>query len=120
MPNQRIERIDLLILLKPLKKRMLLNFYKNKIMKKEEVFVDNIKCGGCSSSIKSALIKITGVANPEVNIDAGKVIFDCDSEETKAIVSKKIAGMVYAKKGTSTLVQKGKYYVSCVIGRGQG
>jgi len=88
-------------------------------MKKSEILVDNIKCGGCANNVRTSLEKIEGVENVHVQIEEGKVSLEHDTDETKADVLKKLASLGYPEQGTSTLVQKGKSYVSCMIGRVQ-
>lgn len=88
-------------------------------MNKSEVLVDNIKCGGCANNVKLSLNKIEGISSVEVEIEAGKVAFEYASDEAKTAVLQKLTSLGYPEQGTSTLAQKGKSYVSCMIGRVQ-
>ena len=42
-------------------------------MKTQEIFVENIKCGGCMTSIKLALEKIKGIAKVEIDKEEEKI-----------------------------------------------
>jgi len=42
-------------------------------MKTQEIFVENIKCGGCMTSIKQALEKIKGIAKVEIDLEKEKI-----------------------------------------------
>lgn len=88
-------------------------------MKSSEILVDNIKCGGCANNVQLSLKKIAGVGKVDVQIEEGKVTLEYDTDETKTAVLEKLASLGYPEQGTSTLVQKGKSYVSCMIGRVQ-
>ena len=77
------------------------------------IAVENIKCGGCMNSIKTALMKINGVEN--VSIDKETVTIDATVE--KIILINVLSKMGYPEKGNNDLLKKAKSYVSCAIGK---
>lgn len=86
-------------------------------MTREKILVDNLKCGGCATSVKIALGNLQGISQVEVLPDECMVEFDSENEVAKSMAVEKLKNLGYPPQGTSTLVQKGKSYVSCVIGR---
>ena len=82
----------------------------------EQVFiVENIKCGGCMNSIKTALQKIAGVASVDINQATDTVIVTGKADKSEIINKLNILG--YPEKGNNSMVKKAKSYVNCAIGR---
>jgi copper chaperone CopZ len=77
--------------------------------------VENIKCGGCMNSIKTALLKIEGVT--EVNIDKEIDTVTVTGAMNREDVVNKLNELGYPEKGNNTLIRKAKSYVNCAIGR---
>ncbi len=77
--------------------------------------VENIKCGGCMNSIKTALLKIDGAENVIIAKDTD-IIFVFGNVD-RAIIIDKLNDLGYPEKGNNTLVRKAKSYVNCAIGR---
>lgn len=81
-----------------------------------EIFVHNIKCGGCANSIKSKLEKIDGVKNISIDIEEGKVSFDTSDQNIINSIKSTLKKMGYPE-GDPTTFESAKSYVSCMIGR---
>ena len=82
---------------------------------KNQFEVENIKCGGCMNSIKTALLKIENVE--EVTIDKEiDTIFVTGNVEWETIIAK-LNELGYPEKGQNTLIRKAKSYVNCAIGK---
>lgn len=81
-----------------------------------EIFVENIKCGGCINGIKNALSAFPGVKSVEIILDEEKVIIQGDRLEKSVFVTK-MDGMGYPEKGNNTFLKEAKSYVSCAIGK---
>ena len=64
------------------------------------IIVDNVRCGGCVSTIKNGLQEIPGVAQVEVSIEGGVVTVDCDDALRPNLVAK-LAELGYPERGTS-------------------
>jgi copper chaperone CopZ len=82
---------------------------------KQQFEVENIKCGGCVNSIKTALLKLKGVESIEVDKDIDTIALTGTIE--RDLVIKKLNDLGYPEKGQNTMVKKAKSYVSCAVGR---
>jgi copper chaperone CopZ len=81
-----------------------------------ELFVENIKCGGCMSGIKNALLEFPGVKSVEIDLAEEKITIQGEKLDRKAYL-KKVDGMGYPEKGNNTFLKEAKSYVSCAIGK---
>lgn len=84
---------------------------------KREVYIENLKCGGCAATIKKGVSNIPGVE--EVHVDVEKSMVSFSSEENLLTeVKEKLSKLGYPEVGdTNTLVHKAKSFVSCAVGR---
>ena len=77
--------------------------------------VENIKCGGCANSIRSAFDN-----QVEVDIEAGRLTFALDHAEREAVVEK-LRALGYPETGSTEgidrMAAKAKSFVSCAVGR---
>ncbi len=81
-----------------------------------EIFVENIKCGGCMSGIKKALSEFKGVKSVEITLEEEKIQIQ-GKQLNRAAYIKKMDSMGYPEKGNNTLFKEAKSYVSCAIGK---
>lgn len=79
-----------------------------------KIEVENIKCGGCMNSIKTALLKIENVI--DVTIDKETDTITIDAENDRAVFANALSSLGYPEKGHNTLLHKGKSFVSCAVG----
>lgn len=79
-----------------------------------KIEVENIKCGGCMNSIKTALLKIENVI--EVAIDKETDTITVTSDTVRAVFVNTLSTLGYPEKGYNTLLHKGKSFVSCAVG----
>lgn len=77
--------------------------------------VENIKCGGCMNSIKTALLKLEDAETVVIDKDTD-IIFVTGNVDRELIINK-LNDLGYPEKGNNTLVRKAKSYVNCAIGR---
>ena len=84
-------------------------------MKTHQIFVENIKCGGCINSIKTTLLKKKGVIAVEIHKEADKVCVTGVAIEREDMVSQ-LLSLGYAEKGNNSLLSKAKSFVSCAAG----
>jgi copper chaperone len=82
--------------------------------------VENIKCGGCASSIKKRLLEDARIKNVEVDVASGVVSIEASEDagsDWKALLLK----LGYPERGTAEGVAAAtamaKSFVSCAIGR---
>lgn len=85
--------------------------------------VANIKCGGCASTIKSALKEEFGDVDIDLSVEPRTISLEIDDEKVDSL-RKKMLSLGYPfideelnmlQKGTS----KAKSFVSCAIGKMQ-
>lgn len=84
---------------------------------KAEIQIENLKCGGCASTIKKAILAIEGVS--EIEIDMEKSIVSITSENDNLEEIKiKLSKLGYPEVGDkNTVLHKAKSFVSCAVGR---
>jgi copper chaperone CopZ len=85
-------------------------------METQEIFVENIKCHGCTTSIKLAIMKFAGVKSVEIDLEEEKITIGGKGVKKKAIL-KKLTSLGYPEKGHNTIFNQAKSYVSCAIGK---
>ncbi len=81
----------------------------------QQYTVENIKCSGCSNSIRTDLLKIPKVEGVSVDIDTGCITITGNPD--REVILKKLNEMGYPELGNNTIVKKAKSYVSCAIGK---
>ena len=85
-----------------------------------EVNVENIKCGGCASTIRTKLEAMDGVDKIDVDIEQGTVTVDA-ADDTRAAVTARLLKLGYPQSGTAegiaAAAAKAKSFVSCAVGR---
>ncbi len=80
-----------------------------------KIEVENIKCGGCMNSIKTALLKIKNVTDVVIDKEADTILINSNTDRT--IFVNTLSNLGYPEKGHNTLLHKGKSFVSCAIGK---
>ncbi|MDO6742985.1 heavy-metal-associated domain-containing protein [Tenacibaculum soleae] len=84
---------------------------------KQEIYIENLKCGGCANTITNGLKAIDKVS--EVSVDVEKSLVTLITNETTLVVVKeKLAKLGYPEVGDkNTVLHKAKSFVSCAVGR---
>ena len=85
-----------------------------------EIAVENIKCGGCASTIINKLSNLDGVLEVDVDIEAGTVRIDGDSlrrEEYAGLLSSIGYPELGSVQGLGSAGAKARSLVSCAVGR---
>ena len=85
-------------------------------MTTHQIFVENIKCGGCMNSIKTALLKLSGVTAVEIFKEEDKVCVSGIAVEKEMLIAK-LSSLGYPEKGNNNLISKAKSFVSCAVGK---
>jgi copper chaperone len=83
---------------------------------KELLIVNNIKCGGCETTVRNSLTKIEGVQNIRVDASTGEVEFDYPNETTLGQIKQKLNNLGYTENDPN-FVDTAKSYVSCMLGK---
>ena len=85
-----------------------------------QIVVENIKCGGCASTIRTKIEAVDGVKSVDVDIENGIVAIDA-AEATRPSVIDRLLKLGYPESGTAEGIAaakaKAKSFVSCAIGR---
>ncbi len=86
-------------------------------MKTTTIQIENLKCGGCASTIKKGLNALESVEQIEVNVEESSVSITTDAINLKE-VREKLSKMGYPEVGDkNTIAHKAKSFVSCAVGR---
>ena len=84
------------------------------------IAVENVKCGGCASSIRSKLLEQELVRAVDVDIEQGEVQVEGNPEWREQVIIA-LAKMGYPEvgsvEGMKAAAAKAKSFVSCAIGR---
>jgi copper chaperone len=87
---------------------------------KRSVNIDNLKCGGCATTITQSLSHLAGISNVDVDVDRSIVSFEAN-DRAFAAAKTKLDQLGYPESGTASglhsAVATAKSYVSCAIGR---
>ena len=85
-----------------------------------EISVENIKCGGCASTITNKLTQLDSIDDCSVDVEKGIVTITGD-ESHKAETSSLLLKLGYPESGTAEGLKaakaKVKSYVSCAVGK---
>lgn len=81
-----------------------------------QIQVENIKCGGCMNSIKTALLKIDQVQKVTIDKDTETVHITGSVHLDREVLVQQLAKMGYPEKGNNNILHKAKSYVSCAVG----
>ena len=82
------------------------------------IYIQNLKCGGCASTIIKNISQIESISVIEVNVEESAVIFHASSEEKIEEVKNILKKIGYPANGEqNSLGLKAKSYVSCAVGK---
>ena len=90
----------------------------------EAIKIDNLKCGGCGSTIKKTLKNIAGVEDVAIDFDKDEILVTHTEGVKRQVLTDALKRAGYPEKGTveglSALGLTAKSYMSCAIGRMTG
>ena len=85
---------------------------------KTSIIVQNLKCGGCASTITSKLSKIDNISDLKIDINDSKVSYNYSNDAGALAVKDKLKALGYPSiEDTNSLTSKAKSFVSCAIGK---
>lgn len=85
-------------------------------MKTEKITVENIKCGGCMNSIKTALLKIPAIEEVSIDKETETItIIGAITIDRNEIITQ-LSKMGYPEIGNNNMLLKAKSFVSCAVG----
>lgn len=100
----------------PILRPNIFNFIKRQSWKRN-IYIANLKCGGCATTITNELLKIEGLINVQVDNENNFVEIAYDSVERQIILNK-LHDFGYPKETEENgLLLQLKSYASCMIGR---
>lgn len=82
--------------------------------------VENLKCGGCATTVTKSISALDGISNIVVNLEEGTVSYSSDEEHAEDLrmdVIKRLADAGYPIDGQGNNWQKAKSYISCAKGK---
>lgn len=82
----------------------------------EIIKVENIKCGGCMNSIKTALLKLDNVQEVSIDKDTETISVSSALPLARELLVNQLAKMGYPETGNNNILLKAKSFVSCAIG----
>lgn len=85
---------------------------------KTTLYIQNLKCGGCETSIINKLTELKGISNISIKFQYSTVTFEYQKAkdiETVMAMLKKMGYPPYGEK--NTFGKKAKSYISCAKGR---
>ena len=87
-------------------------------MKTITIKVENLKCNGCTSTIKKGIIKFHEVRSVEINIEDSSISICFEGDESNVGKYKaKLTKMGYPVQGNNSTISIAKSFISCAIGR---
>lgn len=81
----------------------------------KQFILENIKCEGCESTIKKALLKMPGIE--DVAIDIAKATVTVKGNPDNSAVLSKLHSLGYPERGHNSMLIKAKSYYSCAVGK---
>ncbi len=86
-------------------------------MRTEHILVENLKCGGCASTISKKLGALTGVSQVQVELEDSSVHISTDDSVSRYELTEKLKSLGYPEQGEGGLLEAGKSYISCIMGK---
>ncbi len=84
---------------------------------KQQVVIQNLKCGGCAHTITTELSKLNGVSEVAVNEENAVVEFETSTDDATAVI-KRLDELGYPiENDPNNMLKKAKSYVSCAVGK---
>ena len=79
--------------------------------------IENLKCGGCGTTIKKGLLSLNAVKEVTVDVENSIVSIISENDDLETI-KEKLAKLGYPEVGDkNTVLHKAKSFVSCAVGR---
>lgn len=93
-------------------------FAVNECIMRTSKHIQNLKCGGCASTIKSNLDKIDGLNAVIVDVEEGAVSFEYETEAQFELAHERLVALGYPfDDDKNSMITKAKSFVSCAVGR---
>lgn len=83
----------------------------------EHILVENLKCGGCASTIDRKIGALTGVSQVQVDLKHSSVSISVENAISRHDLTEKLKSLGYPEQGDGGLLEAGKSYISCMMGK---
>lgn len=85
---------------------------------KTSIAIQNLKCGGCGTTIKNKLTALAGVENVDIDVEQSVVSFDYQDGDQPDVVHDLLINLGYPPEGAgNNLKNKAQSFISCAKGR---
>ena len=85
---------------------------------KTSIIVQNLKCGGCASTITSKISEIENISDIHIDVDKCRVSFNFINDTDALAVKNKLRALGYPSiDDDNNLIYKAKSIVSCATGK---
>ncbi|WP_442266505.1 heavy-metal-associated domain-containing protein [Tenacibaculum sp. ZS6-P6] len=87
-------------------------------MKKYTIVIQNLKCSGCSNTIKNKLNKVHNISEVSIDIENSIVSFRYKNDNDIISVKKILSNLGYPDENdTNSIGKKVKSFISCANGK---
>ena len=84
---------------------------------KTEIYIENLKCGGCAATIKKGISSLSNIERVEIDVENSLVTIE-SNKEVGTEVRNKLSKLGYPEVGDkNTVLHKAKSFVSCATGK---
>lgn len=84
---------------------------------KQEIYIENLKCGGCAATIRKGVLEIEGVDTVTIDVEKSLITVNATIENLQK-VKRKLSKLGYPEVGDNNAVlHKAKSFVSCATGK---
>lgn len=85
---------------------------------KTSIIVQNLKCGGCASTITNSLTSIQNISDISVDVEESTITFNSLDNDDALIVKEKLKSLGYPSiDDANSFTSKAKSFVSCATGK---
>lgn len=89
-----------------------------KFLNMKQIFIQNLKCGGCASTITKKLSSLNIVKTVQVNVEEAKVEVELFDENALSNIKAKLSSLGYPEQTEKNSIgKKAKSVLSCSIGK---
>lgn len=83
----------------------------------KQVFIQNLKCGGCANTITKEISKVKHVSNVKVDESTSSITFEFPDDDVSSVLNRLDQLGYPPAEDENSIYKQAKSYVSCMIGR---
>ena len=85
---------------------------------KATITIQNLKCGGCASTIERSISKLPYIEGVEIDVETSEVSFKYETKADRNAVETILERLGYPPAGNENgMLSKAKSFVSCATGK---